>query len=382
MVGFLNKYIPDIGPASAANVNQIRTQAVLNSLDEGVILTGQNDEVIYINRKARTLFGLQNWDYHSKSITQVFEQIKQYNSPTPQDKLNQILSQVIGTNSLIADSFLVQFNAPVLLYIRYYTAPIHDDRQGFLGRVWKFTDQTGVVTLDKAKSDFISIASHQLRTPMTSITGYLDMTINGDFGEVPPNLHEPLQALQMASLRMRDLINDLLNTSRLENGKTSVNLQTFDLLKLVEAETQSQIVTATQKQMHVHLLALASATIITADVNLTREAFKNYLSNAIKYGSTTTTVEVKLESIGEFIRVSVTDHGIGIPAASQPHVFAKMYRADNAINGNFEGTGLGLFYVKQVIEMQGGQVGFNSQLGIGSTFWFTLPRLVNKIQQS
>lgn len=381
MVGFLNKYIPDIAQ-STDSPSQIRTQAVLNSLDEGVVLTGQNDEIIYINRKARTLFGLQNWDHQGQGIRELLQHIENHNSPTNTDKLNQITAQVVGTSSLIADNFIVQFNTPILLYIRYYTAPIHDDRQGYLGRIWKFTDQTGIVTLDKAKTDFISIASHQLRTPMTSISGYLDMTLSGDFGTVPANLQEPLQAIRIAGERMKELINELLNTSRLENGKTAINLQTFDLTKLIQAELQAQSVNASQKQMQLHVNNLLVNQIITADSNLVREAFKNYLSNAIKYGNTQSEVQINIDSQGEQVRVSVTDQGIGIPPQATPHVFSKMYRADNAINGNFEGTGLGLCYVKQVIEMLGGQVGFTSQLGSGSTFWFTIPRLVTKIQQS
>lgn len=384
VTGFLNKVtntapelplevVAMVSPRSS-NANQLRSQALLNSLDEAIILVGTQHEVMFINRKAQTIFGLQHLEYTDLPVRDLFQRIKQYNQINNEVRFGTAVTNTTNQESLLADNFILEVNYPSLLYLKCYTGPIHDDDIGYLGRIWKFNDQTSVVTLDKAKTDFISIASHQLRTPLTSICGYLDMLQSGDYGIIPNELSEPIQALNDSSNRMRDLVNDLLNTSRLEAGATKVMPINCDLAELVAVEIEAQQITAQQKHLTLEFEKPLFPTQLVNDPNLIREAFKNFLSNAIKYSLPDTAVFTLITEQSNSLRIEVTDHGVGIPMIDQPHIFSKMFRATNVMNERFHGTGLGLYYVKEIVELMGGNVGFSSQENVGSTFWLDLPK--------
>jgi signal transduction histidine kinase len=227
--------------------------------------------------------------------------------------------------------------------------------------------------LDEAKDEFISMASHQLRTPLTSIKGYLSMLLEGDAGPVSERQHEFLDYAYDGSQRMVGLISDLLNVSRMSAGKFLIQKKPVDLSQIVKEEVQQLQHRAAAKQLKLRFLPSAEPLpSIRLDESKTRQVIMNFIDNAIYYtphGS----VQVKLERHGKRVELRVEDSGIGVPKAVRAKLFTKFFRAANAQNIRPDGTGLGLFLAKQVIEDQGGTIIFESVEGKGSTFGFSLP---------
>ncbi|MEI6742094.1 MAG: HAMP domain-containing sensor histidine kinase, partial [bacterium] len=231
--------------------------------------------------------------------------------------------------------------------------------------------------LDEAKDEFISMASHQLRTPLTTVKGYVSMLDEGDFGKLTKEQQQTVGLVLDGSNRMARLIDDLLNISRMEAGKFYIDAQKLDLYKIVSEEFESLKNFADTKKVHIALVKPKSEIpIMLLDENKTRQVVMNLIDNAINYSQPPSgggKVEITLGQVGKQIVFNVSDNGIGVPADQQPKLFTKMFRARNAQEVRPDGTGLGLYLVKRVIEDQGGKIIFQSKAGKGSDFGFSIP---------
>ena len=231
--------------------------------------------------------------------------------------------------------------------------------------------------LDEAKDEFISMASHQLRTPLTTVKGYVSMLDEGDFGKLTKEQQQTIVLVLDGSNRMARLIDDLLNISRMEAGKFYIDAQKLDLYKIVSEEFESLKNFAVTKKVHIALVKPKSEVpIMLLDENKTRQVVMNLIDNAINYSQPPSgggKAEITLEQVGKQIVFKVIDNGIGVPADQQPKLFTKMFRARNAKEVRPDGTGLGLYLVKRVIEDQGGKIIFKSKPGKGSEFGFSIP---------
>ena len=237
--------------------------------------------------------------------------------------------------------------------------------------------------LDQAKDEFISMASHQLRTPLTTAKGYVSMVLEGDFGKINPAMKEPLtQSLDSAN-RMAGLVSDLLNVSRMEAGRFFIDPVEVDLGEEVPAEVaQLQTLADSKNVKLVYKKPAKPVPKMELDLDKTRQVIMNMVDNAIHYSAPPSgggKVEVSLAQEGEDIIFKVVDNGIGVPEAQQKKLFKKFFRAANAQNTRPDGTGLGLYLVKRVVEDEGGEVIFKSNEGKGSTFGFRMP-VHNKIK--
>lgn len=227
--------------------------------------------------------------------------------------------------------------------------------------------------LDRAKDEFISMASHQLRTPLTSIKGYISMTLEGDGGTLQPAQTKLLNEAFLSSERMVHLIGDFLNLSRLRTGRFVVERSSVDIAELVAEEVQQLRPTAATKNLKLNFSKPATMPSALLDDNKIRQVVMNFIDNAIYYTPKDGTVEVELTSqVGEII-FKVKDNGIGVPKNQQHHLFSKFFRADNAKLARPDGTGIGLFMAKKAIVAHSGALIFESKEGKGSTFGFRLP---------
>jgi signal transduction histidine kinase len=228
--------------------------------------------------------------------------------------------------------------------------------------------------LDKTKDEFISMASHQLRTPLTAVKGYLSMVLEGDVGKVTKAEKAYIRRAFDGANRMVYLIGDMLNVSRLQTGKFVIESKPTNLAVLIAGEVAQLQETAEGRHLKLVYHKPTKFPVLNLDETKIRQVVMNFIDNAIFYTRASGNVTVELSSTGEEVQFRVTDTGIGIPASVQHHLFSKFYRADNARKLRPDGTGLGLFMAKKVITAQGGAIIFNSTEGKGSTFGFSFPR--------
>lgn len=228
--------------------------------------------------------------------------------------------------------------------------------------------------LDETKDEFISMASHQLRTPLTSVKGYLSMVLEGDVGPISAQQEKLLKQAFTSSQRMVYLISDLLNVSRLRTGKFIIEAVPTDLPAIIQGEIDQLRETAEARGVKLLFDPPKSFPVIKLDDTKIRQVIMNFLDNAIYYSPNGGDVKVTLEETPKAIEFKVVDSGIGVPKSQQHQLFGKFYRADNAKRARPDGTGLGLFMAKKVVIAQGGAIIFRSTEGKGSTFGFTFPK--------
>lgn len=254
-------------------------------------------------------------------------------------------------------------------------------------------DITKEKEVDKAKTEFVSLASHQLRTPLSAINWYTEMLLAGDAGTINDDQKKYLEEIAIGNKRMVDLVDDLLNVSRLDMGTFVIdvkNINILDLVKSVINEAKSQIL---EKKLVVEELYCNDFNSFLADEKLIRMIFQNLISNAIKYTKLEGHLKISLlkinkdEKFGEKIieqeslAFSVEDSGMGIPILQQDRIFSKLFRADNAKESETEGTGLGLYVVKSIVDQSGGLLWFKSEENKGSTFYVVFPISGMKVKE-
>lgn len=228
--------------------------------------------------------------------------------------------------------------------------------------------------LDNAKSDFISIASHQLKTPLTAVKGYVSLALEGSYGKIEPALQDVLRKVYDSGDRTVNLVEDLLNISRIESGRMEFTFDKWKMEDICQEVIDTLALKAKEHKLDLEYIKpdkpLPEVMIDGAKV---REVISNLADNAIKY-TPEGGVKLKLEQVGENIRVIVSDTGIGIPKSELPYLFAKFSRGKDTSRLNTGGTGLGLYVGKEMIENNGGRIWAESDgEGKGSKFIVELP---------
>jgi signal transduction histidine kinase len=228
-------------------------------------------------------------------------------------------------------------------------------------------------SLDLAKDEFVSIASHQLRTPLTALKGFTGMLIDGDAGPISDKQREYLSEIKNANDRMIGLINALLNVSRVDLDVFVVEPEPINLAKVAENVLKESEARINNKKLSVTTNFGKDLPSINADLNIMQMILQNLLSNAMKYTPPEGKITFGIKKDGQNIIISVADTGIGIPENVQSKIFTKMFRADNARVKDPDGTGLGLYIIKATIEKTGGKIWFESKENEGSTFYVAIP---------
>jgi NtrC-family two-component system sensor histidine kinase KinB len=232
-------------------------------------------------------------------------------------------------------------------------------------------DVTQEREIAQMKSDFVSFATHQLRTPLSGIKWMLELAMQET--AMPDSTASYMKDALDASQRLIQLVNDLLDVSRLESGRMKATPQLVDLVGLTRAVLEDLKLQLEEKDQRLTLETDADRFDVFADPQLLRQVVLNLASNAIKYSPSQASISVRLTLEDDIVRWQITDTGIGIPKESQRHLFEKFYRADNVAALETDGTGLGLYLVRLIVEQIGGRVGCESEEGQGATFYFTVP---------
>ncbi len=226
--------------------------------------------------------------------------------------------------------------------------------------------------LDQAKSDFISVVAHQLRTPLSAIKWTLSLFSSGDVGELSEEQKAYMKKMGETNDHMIKLVNDLLDANSVEAGQLSYSFASVQPEEVIEDAVEELAAFAKKREL-VLTYAKQPLPMIMADAERLHSAFQNLIDNAIKYSRPGGTIAVTAEVAGQMLRVNVADQGIGIPDEQKTHVFERFFRARNAVKAENGGTGLGLFIVKKIIEDHGGSIRFVSRENAGTTFTVELP---------
>jgi len=253
------------------------------------------------------------------------------------------------------------------------TNPVIDSHGHFVGSVVNLHDVTAEYEIMQMKNEFVSTVSHELRTPMTSIKGYVDLILDGDAGEVNEIQREFLQIVKENSDRLVELINDMLDVSRIESGRVHLKIVPLSMLDAVEGAIDSFRAVLEQTGRTIDVQVTGSLPRVAGDRDRVGQVLINFISNALKYSPGGGTVTIKARHTGDMVAISVSDQGIGINREDQKNLFTKFYRVDSTLTREIGGTGLGLSICKSIIELLGGKVSVRSKTGEGSTFTFTLP---------
>lgn len=278
-----------------------------------------------------------------------------------------------------SDIKIIQIVADELL-IAIQNALRYEEIQGFAARLQKEVNQATAELqknnqklreLDESKDEFISMASHQLRTPLTAVKGYLSLLIDGDGGKVSATQKNMLNQAYNSSQRMVNLIADLLNVSRLKTGKFVIDTAPTNLVSLVSSEIDQLKAAAKIKRHSLVFKHSGDFPELMLDEVKIRQVIMNFVDNSIYYTPEGGKIEINLKQDVNNVYFTIKDNGIGVPADEKPNLFTKFYRANNARQTRPDGTGLGLFMAKKVVDAQGGHIIFDSTQNRGSTFGFT-----------
>jgi signal transduction histidine kinase len=226
--------------------------------------------------------------------------------------------------------------------------------------------------LDELKNQFIGIISHELKTPLNFVTGFSSILADEVLGPLNPRQAEAMEKVLGGAERLDWLINELLDANKLQAGKLSVAVENVALPALLADLLDEMRPSIALKELHLEPLADCPARV-WADPQRLHQVVRNLISNAVKFTPAGGTVRLTAHVDGPMVRVAVTDTGIGVPPESLDQLFQPFFQVDSTATRRYGGTGLGLSIVQSLVELMGGQVGVESTLGQGSTFWFTVP---------
>jgi signal transduction histidine kinase len=252
-------------------------------------------------------------------------------------------------------------------------SPILDENENVIFFVGIERDITKEKTIDRAKTEFVSLASHQLRTPISAINWYTEMLLDQDVGKLNKKQKDYLREVYHSSKRMSNLVGSLLNISRIELGIFAIEPKPTDIIKISKSIIEEISHEAEKRKQKISENYDKNIGLINVDENLMRIIIQNLVTNSVRYTSDGGKINISIRKEPKSLLVTVEDSGCGIPKAQQDRVFEKFFRADNVREKETDGIGLGLYMVKQIVEKSGGKIWFESQEGKGTTFFVSIP---------
>lgn len=355
--------------------SRAKDDAILTSIGDGLIVIDKNGGVVKVNKAFQHLLGWKDSDIVGKNLADTITLFDSNKQPLQkEDRPSQkVLHQNQGTTIPLA---YYGKKDGTLLPVSLTMSPVvmGDTR---MGAVEVFRDITKEQEVDRAKTEFVSLASHQLRTPLSTINWYAEMLLAGDAGEINKEQRKYIEEIYQGNQRMVDLVGALLNVSRIELGTFMVSPQETNVVKLAEETVRELEPKIFERKIDFQEHYAPNIPLMQVDPKLMGILFQNLMSNAVKYtpvgGAVNVTIDIAEEKGEKKLRLEVKDTGYGIPAASQSKIFSKLYRADNIRSKETDGTGLGLYIVKAIMDRVGGTVSFVSEENKGTTFTATLP---------
>lgn len=348
--------------------DKAKENAFLDNIGEGIIAIDKKGKIILVNKQTEALLEKSSEELLGRTTAELYEVEDEFGKKLP-DKEKPLQKTLLTREKISGKYFCVHQDKKFPVFITASPVILEDK---LIGAILVFRDITREDEIDRAKTEFVSLASHQLRTPLSIISWHSEAMIEDQTG-MSEKQKTYLEKIYTATKRMVDLVRALLNTSRLEMGTFSIETKEVDLVKLAETITQEAKPLTSNQNISLQNKFSEKPIIISGDPHLITMIFQNLLVNAIKYSNRDGKVIMEIIKQSPHVIIKVIDNGIGITKKQQSQIFTRFFRADNAKKKDAEGTGLGLYIIKNIIENSGGTITFASTENKGTTFTVTLP---------
>jgi PAS domain S-box-containing protein len=359
---------------------------IFESINEGLVVLDRNLRVLHWNPWMARNSGIAEKDITGMVIFDHFPSLD-----TPKFHRNRRAVMAFGNYAYFSQGlhhYLFPFKTKGTSAAWFPTmqqscsmGPIREDGN-ICGLYILVQDVTDRLVLDRLKTEFVSMVTHELRTPLTSIRGSLSLVVSGALGEISPQAKNLLSIASRNGERLSNLINDLLDSEKLEAGKMKFHIESHSLHALLELALSDNQGYGELHGVVFHLNEVSPDIQVEVDRSRFFQIMSNLLSNASKYSPEGGRVDVSVNEEGHLVRIFIADQGAGIPNEFLGRVFQKFAQADSGDAPKKGGTGLGLSITKTLLEQMGGTIGFRTQLGAGTTFEFTLKRTVPIVPDS
>ncbi len=369
---------------------------ILNAIEDGVMLIDSHGVIQLFNPGAANITGWPSSEAKKLDYRSVIKLVNEKNEAytEEQDPLQKIFKQASGEPLRDNQAFLITRSGkqvPISLSV----SPLLNQNRALTGAVAVFRDVTQERTEEKQRSDFISTASHEMRTPVAAIEGYLALALNDKVSTIDTRAREYLEKAHESTQHLGKLFQDLLTSAKAEDGRLISHPILIEMGSYLEKLVNDLRFSADKKGLSVEFNLGSADTIdataisminqkvimplyfVSIDPDRLREVVTNLFDNAVKY-TEQGKITIGITGDNQVVQIYVRDTGVGIPAEDIPHLFQKFYRVDNSATRTIGGTGLGLYIGRKIIELYQGRIWVESEQGKGSTFYINLPRLTTE----
>ncbi len=365
-------------------------KVIIENIEDGVILFDSKNVIQLFNPAAAKITGWAADDATGLDISQVFLVVND-KGEFLQDGTNPLKQVFTSTETLHAKDVFVQTRDKKQIPISLNVSPLLDAAKNVSGAVAVFGDETAQREEERQRADFISTASHEMRTPVASIEGYLALALNDKVATIDSRARGYLEKAHASTQHLGQLFQDLLTSAQAEDGRINSHPEVIEFGAYLEQLAEDLRFVAEKKGLFVDFVAGTGNTInatkqasgvkvitpiyyVKVDPGRMREVITNLFDNAVKY---TPEGRITLGVTGneKVVQFYIKDSGMGIPAGDIPHLFQKFYRVDNSSTRTIGGTGLGLFICRKIVELYNGRIWAESEVGKGTTFFINLPRV-------
>jgi two-component system, OmpR family, sensor histidine kinase VicK len=372
----------------AAKDQRLSSDFILGAIQDGVIMVSQDNSIQLFNPAAGNITGWPTQEAVGLNFNSVLPLLNERGEANPAEV--HPFAKALSSQTPIKESNLwLSTKGGKRLPVSLIVSPVLDSSGNTTGSVvGVLRDTTQEKAEEARRSEFISTASHEMRTPIAAIEGYLALTLNQKVAKIDDNARKYLEKASEATKHLGVLFADLLTSSRAEDGRLASYPTVVEVGELIEQVAEAERFHAQEKGLALRYVVNSEDAVVGArvvrplyyafvDPHRIREVLQNLVDNAIKY-TPEGSITLRLTGDPLTIQVQVQDTGPGIPAEDIPHLFQKFYRVDSSLTRSIGGTGLGLFICRKIVELYNGRIWAESQLSKGSTFFVNLPRLTSE----
>jgi PAS domain S-box-containing protein len=376
--------------AGALRDEKLKSSIILDSIEDGVMLIDAQKNIQLFNHGASEITGWPSEEATQLSFNSVIKLVNSKDEPYTDDE--NPLNRIFKEGKTIRDNngtLVTRSNKHIAIMLS--VSPLVDDKQAVTGAVAIFRDVSKERAEEQQRGEFISTASHEMRTPVAAIEGYLALALNDKVATIDSRARDYLEKAHASTQHLGKLFQDLLTSAKAEDGRLTNHPGVIDMGSYLQQLTEDLKFSAEKKGLYSEFILGSSNVIdasssntnekvvkpfyyVWADADRMREVITNLFDNAVKY-TEEGKISIGLTGNNEVVQLYVRDTGPGIPPEDIPHLFEKFYRVDNSATRTIGGTGLGLFICRKIVELYQGRIWVDSELEKGSTFYINLPRL-------